>query len=113
MKYSLDINIICNDQAVLDLIVTKLPEVTDPRVWPDEYQAPVIEADGVTGDLTLSATIRLKEEADRDSIEDDILNIAEVLTLCEVGARVALHTCDHDLGEGRTGCVESVVYEVV
>ncbi len=113
MKYSLDLNILCNDQATLDRVAAVLPAQTDSRVWPDQYEPPVqsVAFDGVTKKLT--ASIRFHNIADRDDVDTIVTQLQGLLNLCEVGTWIRLLICNHGPATELKDCEVEAIYEVM
>ena len=96
MKHSLDFLIICNNDAILDGIETKLPAKLDGKVWADGYD--LSRGVGMDGNKFVSGCIRFNVEVDRETILNQIKNSitptikSQILT----GSWLAWHSCNHD-----------------
>lgn len=110
MRYSLDVRVV-GPQAFLDRVVAALPSIGDLRVDPALYTPPMI-AESMNGEVALSAMIRFREEADRATVEQAVLDLRGMFEEAEPGTRLALHTCYHDEKLSKP-CEETVIYEVV
>lgn len=112
MKHSLDLNIICKTQSVLDALKAVLPTKIDPAVWDGDYSVPIISTDRASGFPCLTASIRFHDDVSRDIVLAQIQAIQGFFIDCEVGSYIQLHTCDHDLF-AKSGCIVTTLYEVV
>lgn len=112
MIYPLDIKVYCNDQSTLDAVIAAIPDVSDPRVREEEYEEPVQYRDDVTDHQLLTASIKFNNPADRLAVENDILEVQGLLNECEIGTGIKRRNSDHDAAVF-TGCVYTVIYEVV
>lgn len=103
MIYSLDIRVVSNNQTILDAIENKVPAKLDNKMWAEEYE--VTQGLNNDGNKCIDIMVRFNEDAERQTIlnwmKTKAQNVqADILT----GSYVAKHRCDHDLGNGRTGC---------
>lgn len=112
MKYELAINIICNDQATLDLVRTSMPDKTDNRVWDVQYE-PVTEETNNDGHRTSKAMIRFHNTADRDGVGDTITQLQGMFTTCEVGTWIRLLINHHDPATELKPCEAETIFEVM
>jgi hypothetical protein len=112
MKYELAVNIICNDQATLDLVKASLPDKTDSRVWGVQYE-PVTEEINNDGYKTSTAMIRFHNSTDRDDISDIITALQGMFTTCEIGTWIRLLICHHDPATELKPCEVETIFEVV
>ena len=93
-------------------MVAAIPNISDPRVRNEEYEEPIQRTDDVTGHQLLTASIKFNDPADRLEVENNILENQGLLSECEIGTAIKRRNSDHDAAVF-TGCVYTVIYEVV
>lgn len=111
-KFSLDLNIICNDQSTLDAAIAATPSETDDRVWSVQYQGAKEYIDD-DGNKVVTAKVRFHDKVDRDDIHDIITQVQGLLTLCEVDTWIRLLICRHNPDTENSPCEEEIVYRLV
>lgn len=106
MIYSLDIYIVCNNQAILDAIENKVPAKLDSQIWPDDYS--VNQGVDEENNKFIQIMVRFRDIANRQVVlnwmKTKAQNIqAEILP----GSYVGYHLCDHNK-DGQPGCGETI-----
>ena len=109
MKFSLDFYIVCNNDAILDGIMQKVPSKLDGKVWQEGYDF----YRGITfeGNKCLSGSIRFNAKIDRQTIFDNIKNSVTPAILSQIltGSFINIHSCNHD-ESSVMGCVSTRVW---
>lgn len=110
MKYSLDIYLITNNQAIIDAVKSDLPARLDVTVWPNEYE--LVDSVNMDGNKFIAAMIRFNDITNRQAIKTKIQDRLTPTILSQIfsGSYIKLHTCDHDTETGRTGCVVTEIW---
>ena len=112
MKYALEFNIICNDQAVLDWIKANFPAKLDGKVWADGYD--INEGVVFMGtDKCITGVIRFNGLADRDNIRDAIktkVQSSDVKAKLLKGSYINIHACNHDEVGKVTACTSIPIW---
>lgn len=110
LKYSLDVDITCNNAGVRTAVISVLPLKTDSRVDGSDklYNAPKNYIDD-DGNGRVTAMIRFHVENDRLGVLNALKGLSGMFTQCEVPSHVKEHICYND--DDSDECVVTSVWE--